>query len=425
MREKAKTHLQTAKRITDGAANEQRGLTAAEQKDYDGLIEKADSLLATVKRHDSIRDRLDEIDNTPLRNPGEGVGTNRGGLEYGGMTYLPRNMNPGEVRAYKPNESISEAPYFGPGLGTMVRAIHTGKVREMEEFRALGEGSTPGSYLVPTPLSTHLIDLVRNRTQVVNAGGSTFMMPAQTLKVARQTGDVSAGWKAESAAITFSDANFDAVTFTAQTLVAGSKLSVEVVEDAINIDQIVMNSIVQALALEVDRVCLYGTGTAPQPKGVKNQTGVTITPLATNGKSLTDFSDFSAGIATLMGNNFTGPFGAIYSARTAGRLDALKDTLGQPMRQPDNVAAMRKFVSNQVGNAFTVGTGTTCSDAFLAQWDQLMIGMRTNLTLEISRVAADSTGSAFSNLQVWIRAYLRCDCQLAHPLAFNVLTGIL
>ena len=55
----------------------------------------------------------------------------------------------------------------------------------------------------------------------------------------------------------------------------------------------------------------------------------------------------------------------------------------------------------------------------------MMIGVRTGMVMEISRVAADSTGSAFTNTQVWIRAYLRADVQLAHPLAFNVLTGIL
>jgi hypothetical protein len=54
-----------------------------------------------------------------------------------------------------------------------------------------------------------------------------------------------------------------------------------------------------------------------------------------------------------------------------------------------------------------------------------MIGMRTNLVLEISRQAADSTGSAFANLQVWIRAYRRANVQLAHPAAFVVLNGIL
>ena len=45
--------------------------------------------------------------------------------------------------------------------------------------------------------------------------------------------------------------------------------------------------------------------------------------------------------------------------------------------------------------------------------------------MEISRVAADSTGSAFTNAQVRIRAYLRADVQLAHPAAFVVLNGIL
>jgi hypothetical protein len=54
-----------------------------------------------------------------------------------------------------------------------------------------------------------------------------------------------------------------------------------------------------------------------------------------------------------------------------------------------------------------------------------MIGVRTNMTMEISRVAADSTGSAFSSMQWWIRAYLRADVQLAHPAAFVVLNGIL
>jgi HK97 family phage major capsid protein len=54
-----------------------------------------------------------------------------------------------------------------------------------------------------------------------------------------------------------------------------------------------------------------------------------------------------------------------------------------------------------------------------------MIGYRNSMTMEISREAADSTGSAFTNAQVWIRAYLRADVQLAHPQAFNVLTGLL
>jgi HK97 family phage major capsid protein len=324
------------------------------------------------------------------------------------------------------NEAIADSPYNGPGLGTYVRGLITGRWNGADELRDLAEGSTPGSFLVPTPLANYAIDLVRNQARVIEAGAYTVPMESNTLKIARLTADVTAGWKAENAALSFSDANFDAVTFNAQMLMAGSKLSIEVVEDAINVDAIVTNSITKALALELDRVALYGTGTAPQPKGIKNQTNVTITNLgSTAGYTLVDFSKYSAAIATLLGYNFNGPFSILHSARTAGELDCLVDTLGQPKRQPDSVAAARKLITNQIPNNLVVGTATTTSDAFVGQFDQCMIGLRTGLVLEVSRVAADATNSAFANGQCWIRCYLRADIALAHPKAFNVLTGIL
>ncbi len=259
----------------------------------------------------------------------------------------------------------------------------------------------------------------------MRAGALTIPMETATLKVARLAADVTSAWKAENAAMTYSDANFNVVTFTANTLIAGSKLSIEMVEDAINLDDILGQSITKSLALALDYAALYGSGSSSQPTGIKNQSGVTLTNLATNGLTFTNFSKYSSGITTLLDNNFNGPFGIIHAARTAGELDNLVDTLGQPMRQPDSVAAAKKFVSNQIPTNLTVGTGTTCSDAFIGQWDQCLIGARQSMVMEISRVAADSGSSAFTNAQVWIRAYLRADVQLAHPLAFNVLSGIL
>jgi hypothetical protein len=49
-------------------------------------------------------------------------------------------------------------------------------------------------------------------------------------------------------------------------LVAGSKLSIEVVEDAYNIDQLVGRSIGQSLALALDYAALYGSGSSNQQK---------------------------------------------------------------------------------------------------------------------------------------------------------------
>jgi len=341
-----------------------------------------------------------------------------------------RGERRGEIRTYKPGEKLSEGrgpEWGGRGLGAYVRGRVTGKWDGAEEHRTMTEGTpSAGGFLVPTPLSLQVIDLMRNQSQVVNAGAVSVPMTAATLAMARVGSDVTATWRAELAPITYSDNQIEKVMFIAKTLAAGAKISVELIEDSQNIDEVVSNSIAQALALELDRACLYGAGGAVTPLGIKNQPGVTITPV--NGAPATlGWTPFSTAIAKLMSFNFRGPFGAIYSARTAGELDAMKDTLGQPLRQPDLVAGMAKFVSNQVPNNLAGGSppGNVSSDIFVAQWDQAMIGMRTELTMEVSRVAADSASSAFTNLEVWIRAYLRADLQLAHPQAFNVLTGIM
>lgn len=420
IRTKRDNYANTMRNIIARAETEKRGLTPDEQRDFDGLKAKLQAINETLDRASQLGEIRAEIERPIASGPLVAPDAN-------GMIHVPRGFNPGEVRTYKPNEAIADQRYNGPGLGAYVRGIVTGRWNGAEELRALAEGSTPGSYLIPSPLATYIIDLVRNQAQVLKAGAITVPLESSTLKIARLTADVTSGWKAENAALTFSDANFDVVQFTAQMLIAGSKLSIECVEDAFNIDAVVSQSITKSLALALDYAALYGSGPGSnQPTGIKNQTGVTITDLgSTAGYTLVDFSKYSAAIATLMGYSFNGPFGILHSARTAGELDELQDTLHQPLRQSDLVAEARKFVTNQIPNNLTHGSANTASDAFVGQWDQCIFGVRSGMVMEISRVSADATSSAFANAQVWIRAYLRADVQLAHPKAFNVLTGIL
>ncbi len=58
------------------------------------------------------------------------------------------------------------------------------------------------------------------------------------------------------------------------------------------------------------------------------------------------------------------------------------------------------------------------------QRNELLIG-QTELVLEVSRDASDAASSAFTNLQVWIRAYLRADVAPMHPEHFVVITGVI
>jgi HK97 family phage major capsid protein len=140
---------------------------------------------------------------------------------------------------------------------------------------------------VPTPLSARVIDLARNASVVNRAGATTVPTASVSLKLARLTSEGSPAWKTENAAITDADMVLDSVTFTPRTLVRSVKLPVELFEDADpSSEGVIARSFAAQIGLELDRVALLGTGTAPEPRGVVNQSGVTLTSHGANGAHL-------------------------------------------------------------------------------------------------------------------------------------------
>ncbi len=293
MRSKREAHMNTMRSIVERATTENRALTVGEQKDFDGLKAKMEELGGTLDRASQLGEMRADIESPIVA--GQIV-------QQDGMTYGTRNHNPGEVRAYKPNEAMSETRYNGAGIGAYVRGIVTGRWNGAEELRALAEGSTPGSYLVPTPLAGYIIDLIRNQAQVMRAGALTIPMETATLKVACSAADVTSAWKAENAAMTYSDANLHRGNIhAANTLIAGSKLSIEMVEDAINLDDIRASPITK-IARPSRWIALYGSGSEQPAHGNQESSGVTLTNL-TNGLTFSELSKYSSGITTLLDNN--------------------------------------------------------------------------------------------------------------------------
>jgi HK97 family phage major capsid protein len=259
-------------------------------------------------------------------------------------------------------------------------------------------------------------------------------MDANTLAIARITGDMTGAWKTELDPITASDMTLDRVTFTARTLVSALMSSIELWEDAPNIGQVVADHLGSVLALELDRVALIGTGTPPEPKGIRNQTGVTVdsTTFTANGSVISGSApsgavayDWLAKQVIALWTANHRPNAAIYHPRTAGELDALRagSTL-EPLTPPASVAALQRLWTTSVPINLTQGSNNDASMSIVGDFSQLMIGMRRELTLEVSREATIGTVSAFGNLGVAVRAYLRADVQLAHPAAFHVMLGI-
>jgi HK97 family phage major capsid protein len=357
----------------------------------------------------------------------------------------PQNSRVSNKKGVEIWESLS-----GPSKGSQVRVLNTGrslyndlKSENPEEFRGFENynwadyirgrlgGTTRNmdtsgdSELVPVPLSAQVIDMARNKSRIFQAGARMVPMTSKTLDIARVTSDVSAEWKAEGATWTASDVGIDKVTLTAKTLVAGTKISVELSEDAPNANQIIMDSISSRLALELDRVGLVGSGSGQEPEGLYLNSNVEEVSMGENGSVIDDFSEIITGQRKILDNNGE-PRSAIYAPRTWEQIEGLTDSNGNPLQWPQSWKELQRLHTNQVPTDQDQGTSTGVSSSiFLGDYSQMLVGMRTNLRLEVSRVATDASDSAWDTLQIFIRGYLRADIQLAHPKHFCRVVGLI
>ena len=422
-------HFLAAEALIKAAKDSHKDLTGDAHTEYE-------KHLAAMKTLDAQIAKCEQSGATALYDGRIPVGLVGGGVQSEGWTD-PRTGQPvavlkPEQKMSTPVENMGEPPL---SIGSYLRGIITGKWNGAErEFRAMTEGTLgSGGYLVPTPLSGQIIDKVRNASVMIRAGARTIPMDTQTLSIARIAGDVTPQWHQESAALTASDMTFEKVTFTAQTLAALCSMSVELFEDASNIDAVVMDAISRVLAIEWDRACLRGSGTLPELKGIRNQSNVVIdsTTFTTNGSVISASAPTNAvgwdwlskQVSALWGVN-ENPNAAIYSARTAGELDLLRATTGAVLPPPGSVADLQRLFTNSIPNNLTSGTNNDCSECYVGDFSQALIGMRRELALEVSRYGNVGANSAFTNMLVGIRVYWRGDFQLARPAAFRVVTGI-
>jgi HK97 family phage major capsid protein len=394
-----------ADEILTRAAAEQRDLTPEELADYQAQVvaqREADD------RIEAERDReVAELRAAATRRPGPDV---------------PRS--PVLTREQSVYDYLAARGAFHPeerdlSFDRYLRGVATADWTGADHERALAEGTLgAGGALVPAPLSARVIDLARNRTVVFRAGAQTVPMTAQTLALARLTSEGTPAWKTENAAITAADMVFDRVTFTARTLVRLITLSVELFEDADpSSEDVIARSFAGQMAVELDRVALLGTGTAPEPRGVVNQSGVTLTAHGANGSNITNYDWWLDAIGAVRAAGFE-PNAHIQAPRSSTSLSKLKEaTTNAYLAAPDGLLPM--LTTKSVPITLTTGTSTDTSYVLTADWSNLLVGIRTNFSLRFlgERFLAD-------NLQYAFLAYLRADVQLAQPSAFVVDTGV-
>lgn len=243
-------------------------------------------------------------------------------------------------------------------------------------------------------------------------------MDTNELTLARIASDPQCSWKLENAAITEGSPTFGASVLRAKTIVCLVKLSLELSQDAVNLEAQLSSVISNAMAAAIDSAGLVGTTTnaAAAPAGVTNladRNRVTAIGSPSSYDFLID-GMYELALDNVQMENI----GALIAHPAVWKkLRKLRTGLSgdnSPLPMPAEVAALPKLWTTAAPL-----TGGTTASGVIADWRDLVLGIRKDITV---RVLTESFLG--SNLQLAVLAYARVDFAATRQESFCTLEGI-
>lgn len=276
-----------------------------------------------------------------------------------------------------------------------------------------------GGFAVPRATFGDIMAALVPNSALLQAGASVVPVgDAKTVTTAVVNAIPTAAWRAENGAIAESDPTFRAVVTTPQSLSFRFKVSRELLADAPNMERALEIVIAQALAKELDRAGLRGTGTAPEPRGILNTSGIYTVGSGTNGASGPGYDTILSVFDDILSTNAPMPKAAIMSPRSWVRLMSALDTAGQPKQMPKVLESLNMVSSAQVPINLTVGSSVDCSELFVGDFSQMALMMRETVSIQLLNELYAENG------QIGFIGHVRADVAVWYPSAFAVVTGL-
>lgn len=296
-----------------------------------------------------------------------------------------------------------------------------------------------GGALVASAEQGELIELLRNKEALVNAGARVVPLPPQgRLKYPRQTSPSTTYWIGENTTIPESLVGTGEVTLQAKKLAVLIKAPNELIRFASPAaEALLRDDMTKSLALGLDLAGLEGLGGDTRPLGVINFqfiNRINSSVPGVNGNKVTAI-DIYRMIAAVEESNaefesFIMRPKTLYKyyqlrADAVAQGDSSGAFLFNLIREAGDgvqatLAGYPVIKSTQVSQSRTVGTNTGCTYVVGGMFSDMLIGMFGALEF-----AATTMGdSSFSADQTWVRGILSADVQLRHPGAFVLLDGL-
>ncbi|GAB5460888.1 phage major capsid protein [Hoeflea alexandrii] len=383
------------------------------EREFDAMMAEYDAIGAAITRLERFESIAKDIDKPDPRRPGGNVTFRSDGANGVDLIDVDAAGLTREMRMADHVRELDVPTYEGLTPGAYLRAMFNGAKSDAER-RALSEGTnSAGGFTVPDILSSQFIDAARKAATVFQAGAITVPLSSDSNAIAKVSTDPVPAWRAENAAIAESDPTFAQVIFTPRSLAVLVKCSRELLMDSLNMETLLPQVMASAMAVELDRVALFGTGSAPQPKGVVNFSGVQE---VAHDAALASYAPLISARTLVKTANHAGVTAYIMHPRDEGVLAGLTATDDQPLLMPPAIANVPMFASTSV--PANEGAGTNESTIVTGDFSKLMIGIRHQIQIEVMRELFAANG------QIAFIAHLRADVAATHENAFSKITGI-
>lgn len=297
---------------------------------------------------------------------------------------------------------------------------------------ATGAALTGGVTVAVNLLDSEFIEVLRNKSRVVELGARMLSGLQGNVDIPRQISATTTYWVTEGADVTQAEATFDKITLSPKTVGARSSMTRNMMmQSTPDIEMIVRNDLAAQLALAIDLAAISGTGASGQPRGILNTSGIGSVVGGTNGAALTIDHLIALETAVTAANAPEESLAYLTNAKAVGALKALKSTTGQYLwtdnpngrrdGTPGEINGYPVARSNQVSSTGTKGTSSgICSTVLFGNWSELLIG-----EWGVLEILPNPYGTGFNSGSVDIRALQSVDLGVRHAASFAAITDAL
>ncbi len=245
---------------------------------------------------------------------------------------------------------------------------------------------TAGGHLVDTTLMVgSFIDLLRKRATILRLGRVMAGLLGN-VDIPKQTSGGTGFWIGEAGNASETTAGLGNIILTPKTVAAYTDVTRRLLmQSSKDAEALLRDNLAKSLALTLDLAGYYGTGTANQPLGLGNYTGINAVAFGAVRPTFGELVDMETSIALDDADVDSMKYVAPAGFRGYAKQTPKFPTAGSATIWPDSGKSVNGYeceVTNQVANG----------DVFFGNFDDLIIGMWGSLELNIDKAALALSG---------------------------------